>query len=57
MTQYAADKLSRRLESIQGARGRDVVEIDEDYSPMELEDRFGDEDAEAHRRALLTATS
>lgn len=57
MTKYAADKLSRRLESIQGARGRDVYEIDEDYSPMELEDRFGEEDAEAHRRALATAVS
>ncbi|MDT7658486.1 MAG: hypothetical protein QOF38_3201, partial [Pseudonocardiales bacterium] len=30
-------------------------EIDEDYSPMDLEDRFGDEDAETHRRALVGA--
>jgi ribonucleoside-diphosphate reductase beta chain len=45
MKQYAVDKLNRRLESIQGARGRPVREIDEDYSPMELEDRFGEEDA------------
>jgi ribonucleoside-diphosphate reductase beta chain len=44
MQQYAVDKLARRLESIQGARGRPVREIDEDYSPMELEDRFGEED-------------
>jgi ribonucleoside-diphosphate reductase beta chain len=48
MSQYASNKLSRRLESIQGARGRPVHEIDEDYSPMELEDRFGEEDARVH---------
>jgi ribonucleoside-diphosphate reductase beta chain len=48
MHQYAVDKLTRRLDSIQGARGRPVHEIDEDYSPMELEDRFGDEDARQH---------
>jgi ribonucleoside-diphosphate reductase beta chain len=48
MQQYAVDKLTRRLESIQGARGRPVLEIDEDYSPMELEDRFGEEDERAH---------
>lgn len=57
MLQYSTDKLTRRLESIQGARGRDVLEIDEDYSPMELEDRFGDEDDEAHRRSLVAASS
>ncbi|HEX4360737.1 MAG TPA: R2-like ligand-binding oxidase [Pseudonocardia sp.] len=51
MVAYGNEKLHRRLESIQGARGRDPREIDEDYSPMELEDRFGDEDAETHRRA------
>jgi len=55
MHQYAADKLSRRLESIQGARGRPPQEIDEDYSPMELEDRFGDEDAKKHQEALVSA--
>ncbi|WP_445184511.1 R2-like ligand-binding oxidase [Pseudonocardia sp. Cha107L01] len=55
MLGYATEKLSRRLESIQGARGRDPREIDEDYSPMDLEDRFGDEDAETHRRALVGA--
>jgi ribonucleoside-diphosphate reductase beta chain len=46
MQQYATDKLTRRLESIAGARGRDPREIDEDYSPMELEDRLGNEDGE-----------
>jgi ribonucleoside-diphosphate reductase beta chain len=51
MVAYGNEKLTRRLESIAGARGRDPREIDEDYSPMELEDRFGVEDAEVHRRA------
>src|SRR5882757_1819229 len=55
MQQYATDKLTRRLESIQGARGRPPQEIDEDYSPMELEDRFGDEDAKKHQEALVSA--
>jgi ribonucleoside-diphosphate reductase beta chain len=54
MQHYALNKLTRRLESIQGARGRPVGEIDEDYSPMELEDRFGDEDAKVHA-ALASA--
>jgi ribonucleoside-diphosphate reductase beta chain len=56
MQQYAADKLGRRLESIQGARGRAPQEIDEDYSPMELEDRFGDEDAKRHAESLVGAS-
>jgi ribonucleoside-diphosphate reductase beta chain len=51
MQQYAVDRLTRRLESIQGARGRPVGEIDEDYSPMELEDRFGEEDARGYAMA------
>jgi ribonucleoside-diphosphate reductase beta chain len=55
MAQYAADKLTRRMESIQGARGRDPREIDEDYSPMDLEDRFGEEDAKRHQEALVSA--
>ncbi len=57
MADYATEKLNRRLESIAGARGRDVYEIDEDYSPMELEDKFGEEDAETHRRALVSASA
>jgi ribonucleoside-diphosphate reductase beta chain len=52
MHQYAMDKLTRRLESIQGARGRPPGEIDEDYSPMELEDRLGDEDGAARVPAV-----
>jgi ribonucleoside-diphosphate reductase beta chain len=57
MQQYATDKLTRRLESIAGARGRDPREIDEDYSPMDLEDRFGDEDAKVQQEALVGAGS
>ena len=55
MHQYAVEKLSRRMESIAGARGRPPQEIDEDYSPMDLEDRFGEEDAQIHAQALVNA--
>lgn len=51
MHQYVVEKLGRRLESIAGARGRPPQDIDEDYSPMELEERFGEEDAQAHAQA------
>ncbi|AFA71623.1 ribonucleotide reductase small subunit-like protein [Gordonia polyisoprenivorans VH2] len=44
---YAADRAQRRLHAIESARGRDVAEIDLDYSPAELEERFGEEEAEA----------
>ncbi|AIJ26184.1 MULTISPECIES: R2-like ligand-binding oxidase [Amycolatopsis] len=44
MTEYALDKVSRRLQSIESARGRAVEEIDDDYSPMTLEDKFAEED-------------
>ena len=51
---YAADRGQRRLAAIESARGRPVEEIDLDYSPADLEDRFGAEDAvvmsEAARR-------
>jgi ribonucleoside-diphosphate reductase beta chain len=49
--QYATDKGMRRLETINSARGRPVGEIDLDYSPLQLEDAFADED----RRALATS--
>jgi ribonucleoside-diphosphate reductase beta chain len=55
LTGYAAEKLNRRLESIQGARGRPVAEIDEDYSTMELEERFGEEDDATLHHAALSA--
>jgi ribonucleoside-diphosphate reductase beta chain len=50
VTDYAADKAGRRLDSIASAVGRPVEEIDLDYSPIELEDRFAAEDT-AHMAA------
>jgi ribonucleoside-diphosphate reductase beta chain len=43
--QYAADKGMRRFGTISSARGRPLAEIDLDYSPVQLEDTFADEDA------------
>ena len=47
MMQYAADKGMRRFGTISSARGRPLGEIDLDYSPVQLEDTFADEDARA----------
>jgi ribonucleoside-diphosphate reductase beta chain len=47
MLQYSADKGMRRFGTIGSARGRPVGEIDLDYSPVQLEDDFADEDARA----------
>ena len=44
MQQYAADKGMRRFGTISSARGRPLREIDVDYSPLQLEDTFADED-------------
>ena len=55
MTAYAMEKATRRLESIRGAVGQDVYVIDEDYSPMDLEDRFGAEDETTITRTLTSA--
>lgn len=44
---YAADRAQRRLGAIESARGRDVAEIDLDYSPETLEETFGEEDLNA----------
>ncbi len=49
---YATDKGMRRFGTISSARGRPVGEIDLDYSPVQLEDTFADED-----RKLLAATA
>ncbi len=46
-TQYSADKGMRRFGTISSARGRPVSEIDVDYSPLQLEDTFADEDRQA----------
>ncbi|MBO0865533.1 MAG: R2-like ligand-binding oxidase, partial [Mycobacterium sp.] len=42
--QYANDKGMRRFGTINSARGRPLSEIDLDYSPVQLEDTFADED-------------
>jgi ribonucleoside-diphosphate reductase beta chain len=42
---YSADKGMRRFGTISSARGRPVEEIDVDYSPVHLEESFGEEDA------------
>lgn len=44
---YASDKGMRRFGTISSARGRPVEEIDIDYSPLQLEDTFADEDSKA----------
>ncbi len=43
--QYASDKGMRRFGTIGSARGRPLAEIDVDYTPLQLEDTFADEDA------------
>ncbi|MGW0176230.1 R2-like ligand-binding oxidase [Rhodococcus sp. NPDC003322] len=48
---YAADRAQRRLGAIESARGRPVEEIDLDYTPEVLEERFGAEDAAAFEEA------
>ncbi|GAB2996534.1 R2-like ligand-binding oxidase [Mycobacterium bourgelatii] len=45
--QYATDKGMRRFGTISSARGRPLGEIDVDYTPLELEDTFADEDQKA----------
>jgi ribonucleoside-diphosphate reductase beta chain len=45
--QYSTDKGMRRFGTINSARGRPVGEIDLDYSPLQLEDTFADEDEKA----------
>jgi ribonucleoside-diphosphate reductase beta chain len=47
MLQYAAEKGMRRFGTISSARGRPLEEIDLDYSPLQLEDTFADEDERA----------
>jgi ribonucleoside-diphosphate reductase beta chain len=44
---YAYDRGQRRFGTIESARGRDVTEIEGDYEPLHLEDRFAEEDAKA----------
>ncbi|MEO6793430.1 MAG: R2-like ligand-binding oxidase [Mycobacterium sp.] len=46
-TAYATDKGMRRLGTISSARGRPVGEIDLDYTPLQLEEAFYQEDQQA----------
>lgn len=46
MTEYASDKLTRRLGTIESARGADLAAIDTDAEPERLEERFHAEDQE-----------
>ena len=48
--QYASDKGMRRFGTISSARGRPLGEIDLDYSPLQLEDTFADEDRRPSQR-------
>jgi len=48
---YAADRAQRRLGAIESARGKPVEQIDLDYSPEQLEETFGEEDAKAFAEA------
>jgi ribonucleoside-diphosphate reductase beta chain len=50
--QYSSDKGMRRFGTISSARGRPIGEIDLDYSPVQLEDTFADED----QRVLAAAS-
>ena len=45
--EYASDKGMRRFGTISSARGRPLGDIDVDYSPLQLEDTFADEDKRA----------
>jgi ribonucleoside-diphosphate reductase beta chain len=51
--QYSSEKGMRRFGTISSARGRPIGEIDLDYSPVQLEDTFADED----QRVLAAASA
>lgn len=51
LTDYATDRGLRRLGTIESARGKETAQIEGDYEPIALEDRFADEDAAAYDAA------
>jgi ribonucleoside-diphosphate reductase beta chain len=51
MTEYAADRLNRRLSTIESARGADLRSIDTDADPERLEETFHAEDQAALAQA------
>jgi ribonucleoside-diphosphate reductase beta chain len=44
LIQYAYSRGMRRIGTIESARGRDLASIEGDYEPVQLEDRFAEED-------------
>jgi ribonucleoside-diphosphate reductase beta chain len=48
---YAFQRGTRRLGTIESARGKDVRAIEGDYEPIQLEDRFAEEDAAEYAAA------
>ena len=48
---YAFQRGTRRLGTIESARGKSPRDIEGDYEPLRLEDRFADEDAREYARA------
>jgi ribonucleoside-diphosphate reductase beta chain len=51
MVAYAYGRGTRRLGTIESARGKDLVDIEGDYEPIQLEDRFASEDAAEYANA------
>jgi ribonucleoside-diphosphate reductase beta chain len=51
LVQYAFQRGTRRLGTIESARGKDVRAIEGDYEPIQLEDRFAEEDAAEYAAA------
>ena len=51
MVAYAYERGTRRLGTIESARGKDLTEIEGDYEPIALEERFASEDAAQYAAA------
>lgn len=52
LVEYAYDKGTRRLSTIESAKQKTPEEIEGDYEPYRLEERFGEEDADAFAEAV-----
>ncbi len=51
MLEYANDRGTRRIGTIESALGKDPADIEGDYEPLRLEDRFAEEDREDYAAA------
>ena len=51
LVQYAFGRGTRRIGTIESARGKDLAQIEGDYEPIQLEDRFAEEDAAEYAAA------